>query len=334
MFEFASPRLLWLLVLLPLLAWGAHRRATRHRATILYSAVGFFSTFSPGRALAWRRILTVLRFAALALIVLGLARPRFGTVERDVVREGVDLFYCLDVSGSMRAEDLTPNRLEREKVLTAEMIGRRSEDRQGLVIFAGEAFVLCPLTFDGGAVTTFLKQVSFDSVPVDGTVIGKGLAHALKKLQDSHAKSRVIILLTDGGENAPPDASVRITPEQAMALAKKLGVRVYTVGIGSHEPAWATVPTQLGPRRVQMPADLNEDLLSKIASETGGVYRRATSDEKLAEIFKEIDSLEKSKIEMKEFRTYDERMALVCWPALALLLLEIVLAHTRFLKIP
>lgn len=334
MFEFGSPHLLWLLVLLPFLAWGARWRAARHRATVRYSAVAFFSTFSPGRALAWRRVLTVLRFAALALIVVGLARPRFGTVERDVVREGVDLFYCLDVSGSMRAEDLTPNRLERAKVLTGEMIARRAEDRQGLVIFAGEAFVLCPMTFDGGAMQTFLKQVAFDSVPVDGTVIGKGLARALKKLQASHAKSRVVILLTDGGENAPPESSVRITPEQATELAKKLGVRVYTIGIGGRGPAWATMPTQIGPQRVQIQADLNEDLLKKIASETGGVYRRATSDEKLAEIFKEIDALEKSKIELKEFRTYDERMALVCWPALALLLLQIVLTHTRFLKIP
>ena len=334
MLEFGTPYALFLLALLPLVAWAAHRRATRHRATIRFSDTGLFSTVPASRVAAWRWAPTALRLAALALVILGLARPRFGTVEKDFVGEGVDLFYCLDASGSMRAEDFTPNRLEKAKQLTADMIGRRAQDRQGLVIFAGESFVLCPLTFDAGTVLAFLSQLQFDSVPVDGTVIGKGLARALKKLQDSHAKSRVIILLTDGGENPPPNATVPITPDQAMDLAKKLGVRIYTIGIGSQGVAWATVPTQFGMQRVQVPAELNEDLLNKIANETGGVYRRATNDAQLAAIFKEIDSLEKSEIEMKEFRTYDERMALVCWPALALLLLEVLLAHTRFLRIP
>lgn len=326
-FEFGSPLFLWLLLLLAPLAWHWFRRREGGGAAVVFSDLRLFDSTPRGRAVAVRRWLPLLRLAALALVIVALARPRYGTVEREVVQEGVDLFYCLDISGSMRAEDLTPCRMERAKKLTAEFAAKRPNDRQGIVLFSGVAFLLCPLTFDGNTVQEFLKSVTFDNV--DGTAIGMGISRALKKLQESKAKSRVIILMTDGDNNAG-----EITPEQATAAAKKLGVKIYTVGIGTRGTAMATVSTPYGPQRVAIEADLNEDLLKKIASETGGIYRRATNDRELAQVLDEIDKLEKSKIEMKEYRTFDERMTAPLWWALALLLLEMVLMNTRFLKVP
>jgi Ca-activated chloride channel family protein len=326
--ELASPHFLWLLLLLPILVHRAFRRRETG-ATLQFSGLSLFGDLRPTWALRARRLMPVLRLAALAFLIVGLARPRFGTVQRDVSREGVDLFYCLDVSGTMRAEDFTPNRLEKAKELTAEMIQKRQTDRQGLVVFSGEAFVLCPLTFDASTVSEFLKNVSFDAVATDGTAIGVGLTRALKKMRESHAKSRAIILMTDGDNNAG-----NIAPEQAMAAAKKMGVKIYTIGIGSTGETTAVVPTDQGPRRVMIRSTLNEELLQTLARETGGVYRRATSASELKSVLKEIDSLERSEIEMKEFRTYDERMAIFLWVALALLAAEVILTRTRFLKIP
>jgi Ca-activated chloride channel homolog len=327
-FEFASPLFLWLLLALLPLAWRVlRRRDMTTGAGMRYSDLRLFRTLPRSPILALRRWLPLLRLAALALFIIALARPRFGMVEREVIQEGVDLFYCLDISGSMRAEDLTPSRLERAKILTKEFASKRTTDRQGIVLFSGVAFMMCPMTFDNNAVQGFLDSVTFDKV--DGTAIGMGLTRALKALQDSHAKSKVIILMTDGDNNAGD-----ITPEQATQAAKKLGVKIYTIGIGTPDGAYVTMDTPMGPMRQRMEADLNEPLLKKIASETGAIYHRATNDKELAKILDEINKLEKSKIEMKEYRTFDERMAIPIGMGLALLLLEILLLNTRFLKIP
>jgi Ca-activated chloride channel family protein len=314
---------------LPLLGFLLQRKSRHPQASIQYSNAGLFRGIHPGRALAWRRALPLLRLLALAFIILALARPRYGVVERDVIQEGVDIFYVLDISGSMLAEDFHPNRLEKAKEITKAFAAKRLYDRQGIVLFAGEAFMLCPLTFDNGTVQNFLDSVGFDDVGEQGTAIGLGLARALKKLQDSKAKSKVIILLTDGDENV-----FKIRPEDAVKVAQKLDVHIYTVGIGSRGLATVTVQTPQGPRRQTIRADINERLLESVASETGGVYRRATTATELAEIFDEIDKLEKSEIETREYRSYDERMALPAWIALAFLMLEFVLARTRFIKIP
>jgi Ca-activated chloride channel family protein len=329
MFEFATPHFLWILALLPLLGWWVLRRARRRRASIQFSDLNLFASTPAGMALVGRRALPVLRLTAMALLVVALARPRFGTVERDIIREGVDLFYCLDISGSMRAEDFQPNRLGKAKELMAQFAAGRPMDRQGIVLFSGASFVLCPLTFDGKALQEFLASVTFDDVGVQGTAIGMGLSRALKKMQESKAKSKVIVVMTDGVNNTG-----EITPLQAAQVAKKLGVRVYTIGIGSHGRARITVPTQFGPRSQWITTEIDEELLKKIADETGGIYRRAATEKELEAVFREIDRLEKSEIELKEYRTYDERAALASWPALVLLLLEIALANTRFLKIP
>jgi Ca-activated chloride channel family protein len=323
-FEFASPHFLWLLALLAPLGWWALR--WRAAASIQFSDLGLFHAVPAGRALSWRRLLPVLRLAALALLIVALARPRFGTTEREVVQEGVDLFYCLDISGSMRAEDFRPNRLEKAKELMTAFASKRPTDRQGIVVFSGVAFMLCPLTFDNNSVQEFLRTVTFDNM--QGTAIGMAMARALKKLDKSKAKSKVIIVMTDGRNNMG-----EITPEQATKIAKSMGVRVYTVGIGSLGASFASLSTPFGIQR-QLIEPVDEDLLRQIAKETGGIYRRATRPEELKSFLDEIDRLEKSKIEMKEYRSYDERMAILAWPALALLLIEIILASTRFLKIP
>jgi len=323
-FEFASPHFLWLLVLLAPLGWWALR--WRAAASIQFSDLGLFHAVPAGRALSWRRLLPVLRLAALALLIVALARPRFGTTEREVVQEGVDLFYCLDISGSMRSEDFRPNRLGKAKELMTAFAAKRPTDRQGIVVFSGVAFMLCPLTFDNNSIQEFLRTVTFDNM--QGTAIGMAMARALKKLDKSKAKSKVIIVMTDGRNNMG-----EIAPEQATKIAKSMGVRVYTVGIGSLGASFASLPTPFGIQR-QPIEPVDEDLLRQIAKETGGIYRRATKPEELKSFLDEIDRLEKSKIEMKEYRSYDERMAILAWTALAFLLIEIILASTRFLKIP
>ncbi|MBN1867524.1 VWA domain-containing protein [Candidatus Sumerlaeota bacterium] len=328
LFEFQSPWFLLLLVPLAVWAWRRSRRPWRP-ASIQFSDVGLFATTPPGAARTGRQVLAALRFLALGLLVVALARPRFGTVERDVIREGVDLFYCLDVSGSMQAEDFAPTRLEKAKELTAQLATRRTRDRQGIVLFAGTSFMLCPLTFDAETVQQFLQSVAFDELGVDGTAIGMGISRALKKLQDSQAKSRVIVLMTDGENNAG-----EINPLQAAQVAKSMGVKIYAIGIGSRGRATITQNTPYGPRRMRIETNIDEELLEHIATETGGMYRRATRAEELESILAEIDQLETSRIETKEYRSYDERMATVAWPALFLLLLEVALANTRFMKIP
>ncbi|MFP4379325.1 MAG: VWA domain-containing protein [Candidatus Sumerlaeia bacterium] len=328
-FEFASPLYLWLLVLLPFLCWWMLHRGSRPQASIQYSNLGLFKGVR-GRGMAFfRRYLPLLRLIALALLIIALARPRFGTVERDVIQEGVDLFYAIDISGSMRAEDFRPNRLAKAKEITAEFSAKRETDRQGIVVFSGEAFMLCPLSFDNLTVQRFLESISFDDVGVQGTAIGLGMARALKKLQDSRAKSKVIILMTDGAENIN-----KIRPEDSIKVAKELGVRVYTIGVGSRGVTTIPIDTPRGVVRQRFRGELNEELLEKIASETGGIYRRATNATELQSIFDEIDKLEKTEIEMKEYRSYDERMAVFVWAGLIFLLCEFMLAHTRFIKIP
>ena len=325
-FEFASPHFLYLLLLLGPLGWWTLRRRSTLSASIQFSDLGLLRAVPASRVLAWRRLMPILRLAALALLIVALARPRFGTTEREVIQEGVDLFYCLDISGSMRAEDFRPNRLEKAKELMTAFASKRPTDRQGIVVFSGVAFMLCPLTFDNNGIQEFLRTVTFDNM--QGTAIGMAMARALKKLDKSKAKSKVIIVMTDGRNNMG-----EITPEQATRIAKSMGVRVYTVGIGSLGASFASLPTPFGMQR-QPIEPVDEDLLRQIAKETGGIYRRATKPEELKSFLDEIDRLEKSKIEMKEYRSYDERMAILAWTALAFLLIEIVLASTRFLKIP
>lgn len=329
MFEFASPWFLLLLLLLPLVGWRLLRHSFIESGSVCFSDFTLLGDMPRGRAVLLKRWLPLLRLLALALLIMAAARPRFGTVERDVVREGVDIFYCLDVSNSMKAEDFNPNRLEKAKGLTAEFARKRPMDRQGIVLFAESAFIYCPLTFDTEAIEAFLRAVDFGALDGNHTAIGMGLARAVKKLRDTQAKSKVVILMTDGDNNAG-----EISPDQAVEVAKQLGVRVYTIGLGSLGYAYVTVNTPYGPRRQRMAPNIDEKLLRKIADETGGFYQRATTGMQLRQTLDRINALEKTEIEMQEYRTYDERMALFVWVALVLLAMEFVLNRTRLLKIP
>lgn len=329
MMEFGSPILLLLLLPLAALGWWILARAPLRNLGIRFPAVSLLAKIAPPRTGQLVRYLPILQLLAMACFILALARPRQGNVEQDIIREGVDIFYCLDISGSMLAEDFEPNRLEKAKMLTSEFAARRPNDRQGIVLFAGISVQLCPLTFDTNSIRAFLQAIKFGDISVDGTAIGMGLARCLKKLRGSTAKSKVIILMTDGVNNAGD-----IDPVQAAALAKKLGVRIHAIGIGSTGPVYVTLETPFGPQRQRLDDSLDEALLQKLAAETGGTYGRAANARELEAILKQIDLMEKTEIETTEYRSYVERLAWFAWPGLALLILHQVLAGTVLMKLP
>ena len=332
MFRLASP---WLLLLLPL-ALGAAWMLARRRA------LGGDARFELPRAQArgavgtsaWVRLeraLPALRALVLVLLVLSIARPQAGQRLESVSTLGVDIVVALDVSGSMRAEDFAPrNRLEVARRTVERFIGGRPADRVGLVAFASLATTRCPLTQDHEMLRVFLEQVDFAPADQDGTAIGLGLATALNRLRDSKAKSRVVVLLTDGVNNAG-----QVGPLAAAEAAEALGVKVHTIGVGSEGPV--PVPVDLGPlgrRTIRQVVELDEELLREIARRTGGRYFRATDPEALAQVFDTIDELEKTEIESRVRVLYRELFPLVLGPAVALLLLERALAGTRLRRLP
>jgi Ca-activated chloride channel family protein len=260
-----------------------------------------------------------------------LARPQSTSKEEKITTKGIDIVLAMDVSSSMLAEDFRPkNRIEAAKMVAKEFIKGRKNDRIGLVVFAGESFTQCPLTLDYGVLYTILDHLKVASKDWDGTAIGMGLATAINRLKDSKAKSKVIILLTDGRNNRG-----QIDPITAARMAKAFGIRVYTIGTGTRGTAMYPVQDPLwGTRYVPMRVDIDEDLLRQIARITGGKYFRATSTEKLREIYKEISKMEKTKIEVKEYTRYEEFFVYFLALALVLLLAEVVLANTYFKTIP
>jgi len=258
----------------------------------------------------------------LALLIFALARPQHGKVERETFSEGIDIALVLDVSLSMRAGDFHPNRLEAAKDVLKQFVLDRRGDRQTLVIFGSEAATLVPLTLDSGVVYSFVDRIRFNLVNGETTAIGMGLATALDRLRESKAKSRIAILLTDGENNAG-----KIDPLKAAEAARALGVKVYTIGVGSNS-------SQIGPFGMRLDAGLDETTLKQIAELTGGVYFRATDEEKLSEIYEQIDKLEKSKIEATQFDNFNDLVHWFAVPALLLLLLEAALRSTRFVLVP
>ncbi|GAB4310886.1 MAG: VWA domain-containing protein [Candidatus Sumerlaeia bacterium] len=326
--RFANPEYLLLLLTLPLLAVYYWRWEARRRGALAYSSIRLVAPVRRSAALRWRALLPVLRLAALALLVIGLARPQFGWSERYINTQGLDIVLALDVSESMRADDFRPNRLEAAKAVIKDFIAGREADRISVVIFGSAPMTLCPPTLDYGAVTQFVDSVDFGIIDGNSTAIGMGLASSLKNLRQSDAPGKVVILLTDGENNAGT-----ITPATAADMAKALGVRVYAVGVGSDSP-WLVVRTPLGLRRVPNQAPLDAETLKKIAETTGGRFYLADDENKLREIYDQIGQLEKSRAEIVEYHNYEERMQLAVVPAIVLLLLELVLAGTRFVKLP
>ncbi|MCX7045888.1 MAG: VWA domain-containing protein [Candidatus Sumerlaeota bacterium] len=330
MFEIANKYVLLSLILLPALYLLARRVAHGKRGTVRFSDVRHLRAARPSLALRMRGILAWMRLLALALLILAMARPQYGIAQRRIQSEGIDIIVTLDCSGSMQSRDFNPNRLEAAKRVLINFVKGRTSDRIGVIVFAPTSFMLVPLTLDYGVIEDFVKRVNFDIIQhqQNDTAIGLALANSVKKLEDSKAKSKVIVLLTDGQNN-----SGNISPELAANLAKALKIKVYTIGVGSTGPALAPGMGLFGGFTVQ-DAGLDEDTLRMIAKNTGGQYFRATDDKSLEKIFKDINKLETTKIEENQYVNYSEQMAWLVWPALGILLLEILLGYTRFLKLP
>ena len=326
-FIFEDPGFLWLLLLLPLvIGWYVWKR-NKQTAELKISSIKGFQA-KPGFLGKLRPILFILRLLVLTLVIVALARPRTVDVSsRTSSSLGIDIVMAIDVSPSMLARDLEPNRLEATKEVAAEFIKNRPADRIGLVVYAGEAFTKTPITSDKGIVLNALEDVAYDNVLENGTAIGMGLATAVNRLKDSKAESKVIILLTDGMNNAG-----FIEPKIASELAVEFGIRSYTIGVGSNGTALSPVGIldngnfQYG----RVPVEIDEALLKEIAQTTGGKYFRATNNKKLEEIYEEIDALEKTEVEEFKYYNYEERYRPLILLAGALLLFEIILRFTIF----
>ena len=323
--EFANPKLLWLLLLVPLSIIWYILRHKKQEASVTFSELNGMVKL-PRTWKAWfRHLLFGLKMAALALLIVALARPQSSSTNSTSNIEGIDIVMAMDVSGSMLARDLKPDRLTAAKEVASDFVKDRPGDRMGLVIFSGETFTQVPLTTDHGVMLNMLAEMK-NGLIEDGTAIGDGLATAISRLKDSEAISKVIILLTDGMNNAGS-----VDPYTAAEIAKLYGIRVYTIGVGTYGMAPYPAKTPFGTTVMQqIKVEIDEKLLTTIANSTGGKYFRANNNKKLDEIYQEIDKLERSKIEVTEFRRlHEEFYPLVAW-ALALLLLEFLLRKTIF----
>ena len=322
--EFANPKLLWLLLLVPLTILWYVLRHKKQEASVRFSDMKGFVKLPKTWKAYLRHLLFALKMAALTLLIVALARPQSSSTNSTSNIEGIDIVMAMDVSGSMLARDLKPDRLTAAKRVASDFVEGRPGDRMGLVIFSGESFTQVPLTTDHVVMLNMLAEMKNGLID-DGTAIGDGLATAISRLKDSETISKVIILLTDGLNNAGS-----VDPYTAGEMAKLFGIRVYTIGVGSYGTAPYPVQTPFGTQIQQMKVEIDEKLLTQIANMTGGKYFRATSNQKLDEVYQEIDKLERSKIEVTEFRRlHEEFYPLVAW-ALALLLLEFLLRKTIF----
>jgi Ca-activated chloride channel family protein len=325
---FANPKFFFLLLLLiPIIAWYFYKRK-KAEATVSFSSLRGFKNIQPGYKVWLRHVLFGVRIIVFLLIVVILARPQSTNRSKDVTTEGIDIVITLDISGSMLAEDFKPNRLEAAKDVATEFINGRPNDRIGLVIFSSESFTQCPLTTDHAALLNLFSGVKMGMIE-DGTAIGNGLATAVNRLKDSKAISRVIILLTDGVNNMGS-----IAPISAAEIAKVFGVRVYTIGIGTRGVAPYPVQTPFGVQYQDMDVDIDEAMLKQIAQITDGKYYRATNNQTLREIYSEIDKLEKSRIEVREYRRHEEEYYHFGVAILLLLIGEIALRNTLLRSIP
>ncbi|MDZ7342218.1 MAG: VWA domain-containing protein [candidate division KSB1 bacterium] len=331
MVRFANPEFLILLAIVPLMLIWYLKRQVKASGTLRFSNLGVIKNVGRTPSKRYRHILFVLRLLVISLLVIGFARPQSGAKEEKIITEGIDIILAMDISSSMLAEDLAQhkNRLDVTKEVASQFIKERTNDRIGMVVFSGKSFTQCPLTLDYGILLNFLKEIHIGMIE-DGTAIGMAIANCVNRLRMSKAKSKVVILLTDGRNNRG-----EIDPITAAQIAKALNVRIYTIGAGKHGEAMYPIDDPfLGRRYVPMKVDIDDEMLTKIANITGGKYYRATDKTSLEKIYHEIGQLEKTKIEVKEFTRYTELFVNFLALALAVLLIEIILANTRFRKIP
>ena len=325
-FEFNNPEFLWLLALIPFIATWFFLVRKKETATLTVSSLKGFNTKSSFLP-KLKPLLPIIRLIALSLLIIALARPRNVAVSTKVkANRGIDIVMAIDVSASMLARDLKPNRLEALKVVATNFVNRRPNDRIGIVVYAGESFTQTPITSDKSITRRTISEIKWGQLE-GGTAIGMGLGSAVNRLKESEAKSKVIILLTDGVNN-----SGFVDPKTATELAKELNIKVYTVGIGTN--GMADFPFSKDARgRLQFrkqQVEIDEELLQFIASETQGQYFRATDNSELQEIYDEIDTLEKTKIEEFKYYNYQEKYRYLLFFAGGLLLLEFILKNTLF----
>lgn len=324
----------WLLLLLALVPVMLRVQRRRRQAALSYPMLDAVRAVGPGRRVRWRWLLPALRGAALALLVVALARPQLGKAATQIFTEGIDIMLAVDISGSMLAEDFQVdgervNRLDAVKAVVRKFLERRPGDRVGLVLFGARPYTQSPLTLDHGWLMKNLERAQVGMIE-DGTAVGSGLATAVNRLEASDAKSKIVILLTDGQNNAG-----KVPPLVAAETAKTLGYRVYTIGAGTRGSAPFPQTDAFGRKvYVSMPVDIDEDTLRRIADSTGGRYFRATDTPSLQQIYDEIDKLEKSSQEGLQYLEYHELYVWLALPALLLLAAEAVLAQTWLRVLP
>lgn len=324
---FANPEFFWLFLSIPaLIVWYFFKRNS-HSATLKISSINGFKV-KPSILTKLKPALFVLRLLALSLLIIALARPQTTDVTNlSKTSRGIDIVMAMDVSGSMLAKDLKPNRMEALKNVASEFVTQRPSDRIGIVVYASEGYTKTPVTSDKAVVLDAIKSIKYDNILQDGTGIGVGLATAVNRLKDSDAKSKVIILLTDGVNN-----SGFIDPRMAAEIAKEFGIKVYTVGIGTN--GMAEFPAALAPNGQfifkMMKVEIDEELMKQIAKTTDGLYFRATDNKSLQKIYAEINKLETSEIEEQRFYNYDEKFRSLVILSLVLLCIELLLRKTLY----
>jgi Ca-activated chloride channel homolog len=321
---FAEPLILYLLIIIPAMVTFYILKQQKVTASMRMPGLLAFSQSATTFRHYLRHILFALRTVAIGLLILALARPQKTDKFQNVSTEGIDIVLTQDISGSMLARDFKPDRLEAAKNIATEFISGRPYDRIGLVVFSGESFTQCPLTTDHAVLINLLREIQSGMIE-DGTAIGMGLATAVNRIKDSQAKSKVIILLTDGVNNKG-----EIAPATAAGIAKTFGIRVYTIGVGTQGVAPYPVQTPYGIQYQDMAVEIDEGILQEIAQTTGVKYFRATDNNSLIQIYKEIDKLEKSKIDVKQFTKKEEKYLLPALVAFCMLLFEIIARNTVF----
>lgn len=326
--SFAYPWVLSFLLVIPVLVAWYIWKGRKKQAAITYSSLKVVEKIKPTLRERLVHLPFALRMLAILFLIIALARPQNFSAGQSVNTEGIDIAMVLDISGSMLAEDFKPNRLDAAKNVIDNFVSARTTDRIGLVIFSREAFTQCPLTIDYSVLRNLLGDIKTGMIE-DGTAIGNGIANGLNRLKDSDAESRVIILLTDGVNNAG-----EVDPISAAEIASTFGIRIYTIGVGTRGEAPYPVQTPFGTRYQMVPVEIDEVILKKIADLTGGEYFRATNNKALEEIYNKIDKMEKTKIEITSFRNAKELFAGWLGFGFALLLLELFTSKTILRKLP
>jgi len=321
---FAQPLFLWLLLLIPGIIAFYLFKQQRASASLQMPGLQQFKNYRDTFRNYLRYILFGLKVLAITLLIFVLARPQKTDRFQNSTTEGIDIILAIDISGSMLARDFKPDRLEASKNVATEFISGRPYDRIGLVVFSRESFTQCPLTTDHAVLINLMREIKSGMIE-DGTALGNGLATAVNRIKDSQAKSKVIILLTDGVNNMGD-----VAPATAADIAKTFGIRVYTIGVGTQGTAPYPVQTPYGMQFQIMPVEIDEAILKVIATETGGRYFRATDNNKLVQVYGEIDKLEKSKIDEKQFTRREEKFLFPALIAFILLALEVITRQTVY----